>query len=884
MPATLRMNFIAAFLAITVWGCYSAAAADEITPPINERFTSGELDEVPSLQKHVIPTMGRLGCNGRACHGSFQGRGGFRLSLFGYDFKADHEALNDEESPRINTDQVDESLIIAKPTDELNHEGGERYKVGSWEYHVFKKWIAAGAHFDQKEVQKLTALQVEPAEIVFRKADEKLKLRVIAVWDDGSKEDVTPLCRFESNDDLVAAIDVDGNVTSGQPGDTHLVVYYDKGVAPVPVIRPVTDRVGKNYPKVAASQPIDKAVVSKLRKLGIVPSGLADDATFLRRLSLDMTGTLPTAEDVTKFLAEKSPNKRAEKIDELLESPAYAAWWTTKLCDFTGNNDDNLNNVLPIRGRASQDWYDWIYRRVENNTPYDDLAAGIVMGQSRSGDETYTEYCHEMSSIYGGDKEFASRDSLPYYWARRDFRELDARAVGFAYSFLGIRIQCAQCHKHPFDQWSKDDFHTFKSFFANVVASNRSSNDAKREYQALMEQLGLDGLKGNDARKKMAKLLEAGKTVPFGEVYPDKARIRKSRDPDSEDAGTTGRLLGGAEFDLTEFTDAREPVLDWLRDAENPFFAKAFVNRVWANYFNVGIVEPADDMSLGNPPSNKPLLDYLAQGFIEHDFDMKWLHREICNSDTYQRDWRPNETNEADERNFSRAVVRRLPSEVVYDALRTATGSNTAVANEYEDIDDRAIAIAGAGRRYGNRNSSYALQVFGRSTRESNCDCDRSTEVSLLQTVFLRNDNEMASLLDRKDGWLREQVGVVASSGNNKKKPPRPKNYDETLAKMRKRFVELKSNGKQQPADKIRAQMKRYTDRFAKPEVETQPKLDLDVSQLVRDAYLRTLTRMPDERELERSVAYVENAESPGNAVRGLLWALVNTKEFIVNH
>lgn len=883
MPTTWRLPIFAAAIAAFAMSATAFAAGDEVIAPINERFKSGEIEETPSFQKHVVPVMGRLGCNGRACHGSFQGRGGFRLSLFGYDFKADHEALWDKESPRVNTDDVSESLIIAKPTDELNHEGGERYKIGSWEHHVFQKWIAAGADFKKEDIVKLESLQIEPPEILFKKEKEVQQLRVIAHWADGSKEDVTPLCRFQSNDDLVAKIDENGKVVSGEPGDTHVVVFYDKGVVPVPVIRPVTDLTGDKYPEVAASKPIDKAVVTKLRKLGVVPSEIAGDAAFLRRISLDLTGTLPPAKDVEAFVANKSPNKRSEKIEELLDSPAYAAWWTTKLCDFTGNNDDQLNNVLPVRTRASQDWYDWIYHRVENNTPYDELVGGILMGKSRQGDQSYSEYCAEMSQIYGkGDMEFAHRDSMPFYWARRDFREIDARAVAFAYTFLGIRIQCAQCHKHPFDQWSKEDFHTFKPFFANVVATNRNRPDDKAEYMAMMKKLDLDGLRGNEARKKMATLLEEGKTVPFGEIYADKARVRRVREPDSQDAGTVGRLLGGEEFDLTQFKDARQPVMDWLRDADNPFFAKAFVNRVWANYFNVGIVSPADDMSLGNPPSNKPLLDYLANGFIEHNFDMKWLHREICNSDTYQRDWRPNETNRADERNFSRAVVRRLPAEVVYDALRTATAS-TADANEvYTSLEDRAIAIPGAGRRYGNRNGGYALQVFGRSTRESNCDCDRSSEVSLLQTVFLRNDFEMSQMIDRKGGWLFDTVGPV-SGGKNK--PPRPKNFDNMLANYQKKVAQAKKAGQLDQVKRMKQRIKQFTDRYATPIDEADVKDgDLNVEAIVRDAYLRTLSRSPDKRELERSVAYINDSESKGTAVRGLLWALINTKEFVVNH
>ena len=287
-------------------------------------------------------------------------------------------------------------------------------------------------------------------------------------------------------------------------------------MVPVPVIQPVTDLAGEKYPEVETPTKVDQLVIQKLRKLGVVPSEAASDAEFLRRLRLDMTGTLPSPAEVKAFLADSSPDKRSKKIDELLETPEYAAWWTTKLCDFTGNNELALNNVTPMRGRAGNEWYQWIYQRIADNRPYDELAAGIILGTSRDKGESYTEYCESMSKIYQGDPEdFAERESMPYYWARRDIRQPEEKTIAFAYSFMGMRIQCAQCHKHPFDVWSKEDFEGFQNFFENIIASNNSSPDARDEYQEIMDKLETKELRGNQLRREYAKFLEQGKTIPF---------------------------------------------------------------------------------------------------------------------------------------------------------------------------------------------------------------------------------------------------------------------------------------------------------------------------------------------------------------------------------
>ncbi len=892
------------FLTLAVCGTlvgasFQDASAADVMAAIDQRFANADTQETPNFQKHVVPLFGRLGCNGRACHGSFQGQGGFRLSLFGYDFKLDHDALFEEDSPRVDRESPLESLIIAKPTDEDMHEGGKRYEKDSWQYHVIRRWIEGGAEFEKSQIQKLMELKIVPNELLLSKTGEEVQLKAIAIWEDGSQEDVTPLCRFQTNDDQIAAIDQSGLVTAGTSGDTHLVISYDKAVVTVPAIRPVTDKFSKNYPQVAARTKVDELVIDKLRKLGVVPSDVCNDAEFLRRVRLDLTGTLPTAQEVEAFLASEDSDKRAKKVDELLGTSAYAAWWTTKLCDFTGNNTQNLNNVSPLGNRPSpsQDWYDWIYRRVEENVTYDNIVEGIVASKNMQPEQSYTEYCSMMSDVYrDDDKSYADLPALEYYWSRRDFtNNMEARAIGFAYSFMGLRIQCAQCHKHPFDQWSKDDFHQFKNFFARIVpAGTNAPRDFRNEYNKMVADLGLKGKRGNELRRELPALLKKGSVIPFGAVSTN-PKILTTRNPDEEyPEFDNGKLLGGDEVDVLAVEDPRQVVMDWLRGADNPFFAKAFVNRVWASYFNAGIVNPPDDLNLANPPSNKALLDHLSKGFIESGFDMKWVHRTIANSDTYQRSWTPNETNKLDERNFSRAVPRRLPAEVAYDAIQQATASDAKAKTLCENVDGRAIAIATAGARTANGNgANFALSVFGKSTRESNCDCDRSSEPSLLQTVFLQNDRDVLGLVDSNRGtWLEGVTRSLKPQSDNSSKLERQianlENQRKSATKQLAKFEKAKDESQVARAEKRLAQIDKQLDNLtgqvSKDVIESKGDVDEKVAHYIVDAYLRTLSRYPNQSELTRTVTYVHEADDPVDGLSDVLWALINTKEFIVNH
>jgi hypothetical protein len=861
----------------------------ELIRPLSERFASEEVTEVPDFQRHVLPLMGRLGCNGRACHGSFQGQGGFRLSLFGYDFKMDHEALLKDGAHRVDRETPEASKIIQKPTMAIPHKGGKKLEEDTWQYRVLVRWIESGARSVEKPVA-FERLEVVPREVVFDAAGKTVPLKVLAHWADGTVEDVTCISRYRTNDESIAEIDAEGIVTSKGKGDTHVVAFYDNGVSVTQAILPVTDKVGADYPDVATPTRVDELVVTKLRKLGIVPSEHSSDAEFLRRISLDMTGTLPTPREVEAFLADTSSDKREKKIDEILKRPAYAAWWATKLCDLTGASAFGLQNQGPVQ-QMTRHWYEWLYRRVEENVPYDKLVEGIVLATSRKAGQSFEDFCKEQSAYYR-DKEpedFSKRDNMPYYWARRTIRKPEEKALNFSYTFLGVRLECAQCHKHPFDQWTQDDFNQFTAFFNGInYGYNR---EAQQQARAMMKELGVSQM-GGQAQRELVNLVQQGKVVPWQELFVARRgeafRVRGQQNA-ARDAGRviTPKMLGGDAVSLESRQDPREPLMEWMRSKTNPYFARAFVNRVWANYFGRGIINPPDDMNLANPPSNAALLEYLADAFIDHNFDMKWLQREIVTSQAYQRSWKTNDTNRLDERNFSHSVVRRLPAEVMVDAVAQATASTATIETMAADTEPRAIGPkAGQGLGRNGRGNDYAARIFGASARDANCDCNRSNEPNLLQSIYLQNDQELLSSIERNGSWVAEyQSGGKNREGVVQELQNRIASYERNLERLKesKMFgaVTVLEDELREARRQLRQAQKRETEAGA---AEIAAKAPSDPTEIVRQAYLRTLSRVPDDREASIALDYVRAAGDQGSGIRDLLWALLNTKEFITNH
>ena len=811
-----------------------------LIPPASARYSAAEIKEVPDFQRHVLPLMGRVGCNTRSCHGSFQGAGGFRLSLFGYDFKMDHEALLKADKKRVDVETPELSQILQKPTLGIPHKGGKRFEEEGWEYRLLVRWIEEGAKGAENTV-KFERLEVVPNEIVFDGEGKTVPLQVIAHWADGTREDVTCISRYRTNDESIAEIDADGRVTCKGKGDTHVVAFYDNGVAVTQVIRPVSDRIGAAYPDVNAATKVDELVASKLRKLGLVPSEVCTDTEYLRRLSLDLCGSLPTPAEIEAFAADPAPGKRAAKVEEMLSRPAYAAWWTTKLCDMTGNSARNIQ-MQGFSAPMARDWYRWLYKRVEANMPYDKIVAGIVLATSRKTGQSYDDYVKEQSAYFRQEKpaDYTEHETMPYFWLKRGLRTPEEKALGVSYSFLGVRLECAQCHKHPFDQWTQNDFNQFTAFFKGVGYGIGPDPKARQQAREMREALGLDPKKGN-VQQQLYRMALDGKVIPWQEVFvvppgnvvpnqkKNNAQIVKASQT------ITPRVLGGDTIEMGNYKDPREPLMEWMRKKDNPYFARAFINRVWANDFGSGIVNPPDDMNLANPPSNSALLDYLTEGFIAHEFDMKWLHRELMTSQAYQRSWRPNETNRLDERNFSRAVIRRLPAEVLIDAVAQATAGSDVLAKGGDNLEKRAIGMAnGAVARLGL--GDYASRVFGASTRETNCDCARSNDPNLLQSIYLQNDFALLNALDKSDSWVAERAKAGA------KPAPEGEADDTGLASA------------------------------------------AAAEQVVREAFLRTLSRGPSASEEAAARVYLDQAGDEAKGLRDLLWALLNTKEFITNH
>lgn len=791
-------------------------------------------DATPDFQRHIIPLLGRLGCNGRTCHGSFQGKGGFSLSMFGYDFEADRKALTEGDESRVSVTDPAASLILNKPTSDDDHGGGKRFERDGWEYQNLHRWIQAGANGVDAPA-KLLRFEVTPAEIVFAKAGETRQLKCVAVWQDGTKEDVTKLTRFQTNDETVAEVSGDGLITCCSPGDTYVVSFYDNGIFSSQVLMPVSDRTGDHYPEVEAPTEIDRLVVRKLSRMGIVPSTVCSDAEFLRRVSLDLAGTLPSPAELHAFLEDPSPEKRLHKVDELLNSDAYATWWAVKLADLTGSNSQSLGST-DMNSPASSQWNAWLKRRLIDNVGWDRIAAGIILATSRRPDQTWESYAAEQSlhmKRKNGTDFTDLENPMHYYWFRSNNQTDTDRALTFGYTFMGVRLQCAQCHKHPFDQWSKQDFEKFAAFFNRIKTGIAPDGFASQSY--LKTKLGVPKKLDTAAlrRQMYLRVSAEGLPIPWNEVWlapaPEKPVLAK--------------IPGGEQFDLNEFTDPREPLMEWLTRKDNPYFAPAFVNRVWAHYFGIGIVDPPDDFNMANPPSNKPLLKWLSDQFIENGYDIKWLHRTIATSATYQRSSVTTATNRTDVRNFSHSLVRRMPAEATVDAILRSTARDDIAAKYLTAAATRKIGQHP--KSYQARGIDYSLLVFGKPRRTTSCDCERQDQPTLLQSLFVRNDTELIGWLERSDGWL---AAVAKEIG--------------------------------QPLVSDLAERKAA----AEPPQEGAFVEDQQTQSLITQAYQRTLTRPPTDKELETAVNHIQTTGSTIEGLRDVLWALVNTQEFLTNH
>jgi hypothetical protein len=722
-----------AIIAVTAVLCAAPGArAGEVKLP------DGSVVKQVDFERHLMGVFGRMGCNSGSCHGSFQGKGGFRLSLFAYDPEKDFSAITREANGRrINREDPDNSLLLLKATGQVDHGGLARFGKDSWAYKLIREWIVQGANWN-KGSGDVKSIDMTPPEYAFTKPGQTGQLTIKATFADGSVENITPLCDYRTNDDSVVTVSPLGQVKAVRAGDTAIVVLYRGQVLPVRVMVPTESAPGFTYPKVPEVNYIDREVFAKLKRLNIVPSELSSDEEFLRRVTIDTIGTLPTAKEVREFVADARPDKRERKIDELLNHPMHAALWATKLSDITGNNTDALENPQQFRPKLSQMWHDWLRKRVADNTPYDEIVRDILCATSRDG-ITPEEYIEQQKKFEeeaktGFKTTYPDRKSLDLFWRRQQQVTVDQWGEKTAAAFLGVRVECAQCHKHPFDRWTQADYRAYANIFSAVSVGN--SPEAVKAFTA-----------ENNERRKDAK--QANQVAIIREVFigPSAGKGAQAPLPDPNDPRRVlaPKALGGPEIVVKNGEDPRVQLFEWMRSPENPFFARSFANRVWGHYFGVGIVQPVDDFSLANPPSNPKLLDALAKDFIESKYDIRKLERTILLSRAYQLTSTANETNKFDRNNFSHCQVRPLMAEVVVDVLNTAIGVTENFGNDAPQ-GVRAIEV-GSSRVAAQVNQAF--RTFGRPPRTTACDCERAMEPALAQKLFLMADSSLDQKINR---------------------------------------------------------------------------------------------------------------------------------------
>jgi hypothetical protein len=777
--------------------------------PVPGREPVQEVD----FERHVMGLFSKAGCNNGSCHGSFQGKGGFRLSLFGYDPAKDFNTLTrDVMGRRIDAVEPDKSLLLLKAAGRMPHEGGVRITPDSWQFTVLRSWVAAGTPWKAGS-GAVTALTLNAPEYFLVPAKSTKHLKVTAQFADGQAEDVTAFCDFKVQDDSVADITPLGKVTAVRAGDAGLVVSYRGIVKAVRVLVPADAPPGFKYPDVPAVNFIDSDVTAKLRQLNMVPSEPTTDAEFLRRVTIDTIGSLPSPDEVRAFLADPSPDKRARKIDELLANSLHAALWATKLSDITGNDTEALEQPVNLRNRRSQMWHDWLRKRVQDNVPYDELVRGILTATSREG-MTPAQWIEQQKKLdeeleAGWESHYADRQTLDLFWRRRMPVPLEVWGEKVAAAFLGVRLECAQCHKHPTDKWTQVDYRSFANVFQQVALG--TSPEARQVIDATNTARKGEGKKNNQINNVRELFLG---DEPGGKGK-GKVSNKAFRHPET-DRPLGAKALGGPEVSLEHGQDPREKVWEWMRSPENPYFARSFVNRVWAQYFGVGLVEPVDDFSQANPPSNARLLDALAKEFYEHNYDLRHLERTVLLSATYQRSSLPNESNKFDKNNFARGYIRPMMAEVVVDVLNAALGTEEQWGNEAPK--GRKMVEVGSSRLQ-NQNLGYVLRIFGRPPRTTACDCERTFDPALPQTLYRMTDQGVLQKLNAPGNRLSQLLRAKLSD-----------------------------------------------------------------DELLDELFLACLTRPPTDDERAGFARYRAANKLRQAAYQDTLWALINTREFILNH
>jgi hypothetical protein len=624
----------------------------------------------------VMPALMRAGCNSGGCHGSASGKNGFRLSLFGFDPQYDYISLTrDQRSRRINAALPEESLMLLKPMGAVDHEGGKAIQPGDGLYEPMLQWIKEGTMPDSQELPKLANIQIYPSEAVLEGAGSNQRFVVMADYNDGTTRDVTDSAVISSSDELTLAVNPAGLSTAGNKGEVYVMARYGT-FAVVSKAIVVDPAATLNWPEVAENNYVDTFVFDKLKKLRVPPAELCSDEVFVRRAYVDILGTIPTLDETQAFLVDSEPAKRAKLIDTLLERPEFSELWAMKWAEVLRVAE--IPNVLDRKGMHR--YNDWLRQAIMANTPMDELV-------------------RELLSAEGGN---FTNPAANFYVIEQDPLVI---AENVSQVFLGIQLKCAQCHNHPFERWTMDDYYSFSAFFAQV--GRKASSDPR------------ESIIFNRAGGEVQHLNTKQNMAP--------------------------KFLGGAVPDIAG-RDRRAVLAEWITSPENPWFAKNLANRVWAHFLGAGIIDPPDDVRVTNPPTNPKLLDELGTKMIAYKYDLRQLVRDICNSYTYQMSTQPREPENNDARNFSHAQVRRLTSEQMLDAIVKVTGNDVKFANLPKGA--RAVQVAG-----GN-SGVYFLEVFGRPLRETVCTCERRGEPNLAQSLHLINGDTINGAIKGQGGLL----------------------------------------------------------------------------------------------------------------------------------
>ncbi len=713
-----------------------------------------------SFRNDVQSILSRHGCNAGACHGALAGKGGFRLSLHGFDSQADFVSITKQNrGRRIEIADPGRSLLLAKPTGLLPHKGGIRLDPQSRDYQILAEWIAAGAAGPTSDDPRLTHIEVTPANARLAPGDTS-QLAVQARYSDGRVVDVTSWAKFSATDESIAGVDENGLVTVRGSGEGAVRVWFGSRIAlarlTVPFLHPQSSSELANAPR---NNFIDDLVLEQLQTLNLTPSPRCDDETFLRRAFLDTVGRLPNEQQRQVYLDAPAAVRRSQLIERLLSSDDYVDYWTYKWSDML------LINGNRLRPAAVQAYYQWIRQAVAEDRPWDEVVRQILTATGVSTENGATNF----------------------YALHQTPEEMTENACQ---AFLGLSIGCAKCHNHPLEKWSNDQYYAMANLFARVRAKGWGG-----------ETRSGDGI-------RTLYVADSGDVI-----QPTRGKPQPPTPLDAEPL----------EFDSPQ--DRRIALADWMTKADNPYFSRAITNRVWANFFGRGLVEPVDDLRVSNPASNEPLLQAAAEYLAEADFDLKSLMRVILESETYQRSSVPLPTNQEDDRYLSRYYPRRLMAEVLLDAVDQVLQTSTTfdeVAFSGADVQKTDFYPAGtrAIELYDAAVSSYFLKTFGRNPREIVCECERSAEPSLVQVLHLSNGDTLNPKLNADNNLLTRL--------------------------------------KQQEAD---------------------------TDQVITVLFQRALARPPTEQERESlRVIAKEYGEERDNAWRDLAWSVLTSAEFSFNH